>query len=232
MSCSLLSLPEPSTVPGKQWTLFINREKTGFTPTLPGREGRREGSEGAGRRDHSFSSSTLLARSKVTDLRGGRHSNLVPLPAPRLCAREGGAASRAGLQRSAHWGLRGPGEARAEKLGRRTPRGARRERTASPLLLVTGFPKSAQTWEGRAGTPLQSSSISGAAPPGPSSSFQHSRCPGKTQSLAAAGPVYLRSALVPALRLRRDRARPRCARGSREPRIRCLAAAAAEPPAR
>lgn len=22
MSCSLLSLPEPSTVPGKQWTLF------------------------------------------------------------------------------------------------------------------------------------------------------------------------------------------------------------------
>lgn len=167
----------------------LNREKTGFTPTLPGREGRREGSEGAGRLDHSFSSSTLLARSKVTDLRGGRHSNLVPLPAPRLGAREGGAASRAGLQRSAHWGLRGPGEARAERLGRRTPRGARRERTTSPLLLVTGFPKSAQTWEGRAGTPLQSSSISGAAPPGPSSSFQHSRCPGKTQSLAAAGPV-------------------------------------------
>ncbi|XP_059756562.1 uncharacterized protein LOC132350948 [Balaenoptera ricei] len=101
----------------------LNREKNRLHTysLLPGRERRSEGSEGAGRLDHSFSSSALLASTR--DARGGRR------------------ASR--------------------------PRAR-----------------------------------------------------------------YLRSALVPAPWLRRDRASPGCARGSREPRIRCLAAAAAERPAR
>lgn len=58
-----------------------------------------------------------------------------------------------------------------------------------PLLgRHTPVPQVSPNPGGRAGAPLQSASISGAAPPGPSS-FQRTRCFGRTQSLAATGPL-------------------------------------------
>lgn len=137
---------------------------------------------------------------------------------------------------SAHWGLRGRGEAREERLGCRTPHGAKRERTASPQPApVLGRripPQVSPNPGGRAGAPLQSASISGAAPPGPSFPFQATRCSGRTQSLAAAGPILtlrLRFPLPEAGGIARV---PAALAGLGGPGIRWLAAAAAELPAR
>ena len=171
----------------------LNREKNRLHTysLLPGRERRSEGSEGAGRLDHSFSSSTLLARSKVTDLRGGRNSNLVPLSGTAARSARSRSCQPRGAAMKRPLGSPRPGRGPSGEAGTQASaaRGGRGQHPRFCSGAVTGFPKSAQTREGRAGTPLQSSSISGAAPPGPSSSFQHSRCPGRTQSLAAAGPI-------------------------------------------
>lgn len=145
--------------------------------------------------------------------------------------RGGGAAGGAWLQGSTH-GLRVSRGVKAERLGRRTPRGARTERepgrtAAHPHILsgtLTGSPKSAPTWEAELAPLLNPPPRLRLVPFLPS--YTRDAWGGRRASRLQARD--LRLVLVSAPWRGRDRASLRCTRGSRGPGIGCLAAAAAE----
>lgn len=149
---------------------------------------------------------------------------MVPLPASRFGEPGGGAAAARGCNGHRSLGSPRPGRSHRGEAGMQDP--ARREEeegSLSPTRAVLGrripVPQVSPNpgGGGRAGAPLQSASISGAAPLVPLLPSNPRNAPGGRRA-SRPRARYLPSASVSAPRGGRDRTSPGCVRGSRGPR--------------